>query len=468
MPLLQDHALRHPVELPLWLLLLILAFASISFATHFLFPSVRWFFRRRAERALAKLNARLDRPIELFKLARRQDMIVRLIYDPAVLEAVAEHAAETGVPGSVAFEEARGYAREIVPAFSATLYFGVAIRLARGLSRALYRVRIGKVDAALGQIDPRATVVFVMNHRSNMDYVLITWLVANRASISYAVGEWARIWPLSRLIRSMGAYFIRRGSRNTLYRRVLARYVQMATAEGTTQAIFPEGGLSLDGRVGAAKMGLFSYIVAGYAPGGRDVVFVPVGLAYDRVLEDRILTEAQAAGSRRFRGKPLAIVGFVGRVIWRKLRGSFKGFGTAAAGFGAPVSLRAFMAEHPDSPTETLGAHLMAEIERVVPVLPVPLVAAALAEGPADRAELGRIADRLLAELAAVGAVLKLAPDGLPATLAEGLAPLLARGLLGADLRPTDTGAAVLAFYAGPVRQRLGLSATGIAATQQT
>ncbi|MDP1578312.1 MAG: 1-acyl-sn-glycerol-3-phosphate acyltransferase, partial [Cypionkella sp.] len=287
--------MTEPVAVPFWLLLLILAFAAITFASHFLFPSVRWFFRKRAEKALSRLNRRLDRPIEFFKLARRQDMIVRLSYDPRVLEAVADHAAETGVPGSVAFEEARRYAREIVPGFSATLYFGVATRLARRLSRLAYRVRIGRVDAALAHIDPKATVIFVMNHRSNMDYVLITWLVANRSAISYAVGEWARIWPLSALIRSMGAYFIRRGSRNILYRRVLARYVQMATAAGTTQAIFPEGGLSLDGRVGAAKMGLLSYIVSAYEPGGRDVVFVPVGLAYDRVLEDRILTGAAEA-----------------------------------------------------------------------------------------------------------------------------------------------------------------------------
>ncbi len=94
------------VTLPLWLLLLIVGFAAVTFASHFLFPSVRWFFRKRAERALARLNTRLDRPIELFKLARRQDMIVRLTYDPRVMEAVAEHAAETGVPGEVAFEEA--------------------------------------------------------------------------------------------------------------------------------------------------------------------------------------------------------------------------------------------------------------------------------------------------------------------------------------------------------------------------
>jgi len=447
--------MTQPVAVPFWLLLLILAFAAITFASHFLFPSVRWFFRKRAEKALARLNARLDRPIELFKLARRQDMIVRLSYDPRVLEAVADHAAETGVPGSVALEEARAYAREIVPGFSTTLYFGFAIRLARWLSRLVYRVRIGKVDAALAHIDPKATVIFVMNHRSNMDYVLITWLVANRSAISYAVGEWARVWPLSRLIRAMGAYFIRRSSRNTLYRRVLARYVQIATAEGATQAIFPEGGLSLDGRVGAAKMGLLSYIVQGFEPAGRDVVFVPVGLAYDRVLEDRILTDAAAAGSRRFRGKPLAILGFILRNLWRKLRGRFNGFGTAAAGFGPPVSLRAFLAAAPTVPTEALGAHLMAEIEKVVPVLAVPLIAAALQDAPADRAALLARITQMTACLQAGGAVLKLPPQGLDAVLTEGLEPLIKRGLIGTDLRPSPGSQPLLAFYAAPVQQRL-------------
>ncbi len=454
------------VTLPLWVLVLILGFALVTFASHFLFPSVRWFFRKRMERAVARLNARLDRPIEWFKLARRQDMIVRLAYDPQVLAAVSDHAAETGIPAEVAFEEARRYAREIVPGFSAMLYFGFAIRLARSLSRALYRVRIGKVDAALQHIDPRATVIFVMNHRSNMDYVLITWLVANRSAISYAVGEWARVWPLSGLIRSMGAYFIRRNSRNALYRRVLARYVQMATAEGATQAIFPEGGLSLDGRVGAARMGLLSYIASAWVPGGRDVVFVPVGLAYDRVLEDRILTDAAAAGRRRFRGKPLAIAAFVGRVLWRKLRGSFKGFGTAAAAFGPPLSLAAFFDGRPDRPVEDLGAALMAEIERVVPVLPVPLVAAAAVQGGvADRAELDRRVAALAEALAAAGAVLKLPPQGLAQATSEGLAPLVKRGLLSEELQVTAGSAALVNFYAAPVLQRL---AAGSAATRRT
>ena len=447
------------VELPIWVLVLILAFAGVTFASHFLFPSVRWFFRKRAEKALARINAKLDRPIELFKLARRQDMIVRLTYDPVVLAAVSEHAREAGVPGEVAFEEARTYAREIVPGFSTLLYFGVAIRLAKWVSRGLYRVRIGKIDAALAHIDPRATVIFVINHRSNMDYVLVTWLVSGRAAISYAVGEWARIWPLSRLIRAMGAYFIRRGFRNTLYRRVLARYVQMATADGTTQAIFPEGGLSLNGRVGAAKLGLLSYIVEAYTPEGRDVVFVPVGLAYDRVLEDRILTDAAMAETRRFRAPILGILAFAAKTLWRKLRGRFKGFGTAAASFGHPISLRSFYGRHPGGTVEALATHLMAEIEHAVPVLPVPLVAAALLEGVVDTQEtLAARVQAILDRLAAGRAVLKLAPQGIERTIKEGLTPLVARGLVAEDLTIIPRNAAVLRFYAAPVQQRLSVA----------
>ena len=267
------------VEIPVWLLVVVAMLAAIAALDRVIGPGIRWVLRRRMERAVGRLNTRLQRKIEPFKLARRKDMIVRLAYDARVMEAVADHAAETGVPGSVAFAEAESYAREIVPGFSASLYFGFATRAARFISRIFFRVRVGRVDEELAKIDPRATVVFVMNHRSNMDYVLITWLVADRSALSYAVGEWARVWPLAPLIRAMGAFFIRRGSRNALYRRVLARYMQIATEQGTTQAMFPEGGLSLTGRVGPAKMGLLSYVVAGFQPDGRDVVFVPVGLA---------------------------------------------------------------------------------------------------------------------------------------------------------------------------------------------
>jgi glycerol-3-phosphate O-acyltransferase len=417
---------------------------------------------------VARVNLRLERKIHPFKVAARHDMISRLVYDRHVLAAVTEHAAETNIPPDVAFAEAKGYAREIVPSFSAYLYFGFATGAAKWLSRLLFRVRVGKVDASLLQIDPKATVIFVMNHRSNMDYVLVTWLVANRSAISYAVGEWARIWPLSTVIRGMGAYFIRRKSRNALYRRVLARYVQMATDDGVTQAIFPEGGLSLDGRVGPAKMGLLSYIVAGFDAGETDVVFVPVGIAYDHVLEDRVLTAAAAEGTRIFRARPLVILRATARILWGRLRGTFKGFGTAAAAFGAPVSLRAFLAEGHTDAIEALGGRLMADITKVVPILPVPLIAAALQDGAVTRADLLARVMHLTDVLLTRDAVLRLPPQGVAQTVTEGLDPLIARGLVQdgpAGLRTTD--AAILAFYAASVQQKVRNSDTNISDVDQ-
>lgn len=361
------------VELPLWLFVLIVLFAAVTFASHFLFPSVRWFLRRRMEKVVARLNQRLHLPIEPFKLARRHDMIQRLIYDPEVNQAIVEYARRNGVREDVAFERARRYAREIVPSFSAFAYFGLGTRLARWLTHALYDVKTGRDnDAMLARIGRDATVIFIMNHRSNMDYVLVTMLAARASALSYAVGEWARVWPLSRLIRAMGAYFIRRKARGALYRKVLARYVQMATQGGVTQAIFPEGGLSLDGGLRPPRLGLLSYVLAGQRQGGREVELVPVAINYDRVLEDRVLTEAATRDDRRFRARMSVVLGFTARMIWRKLRGRHRPFGTAAVVFGEPVSLSS-LGPAPDP--EALGQDLMHRIEACMPLLFVPLMA---------------------------------------------------------------------------------------------
>jgi glycerol-3-phosphate O-acyltransferase len=389
------------VDVPLWLLLLFLAFAAIAALDKVMIPSVRWFFRRRLERAVAKLNQRLDRPIQPFKLARRYDMIQRIIYDPQVTRAVAEHAKAEGIPENVAFQEARRYAREIVPSFSAFAYFGFAIRVARFLSNSFYRVRLGHLAAdQLRDVDKDATVVFVMNHRSNMDYVLVTYLAAERSALSYAVGEWAQVWPLSRLIRAMGAYFIRRKSRNELYRKVLACYVRQATQAGVTQAMFPEGGLSLTGALMPPKLGLLKYIVDGFDPEGRDVVFVPVALNYDHVLEDRILINAQKGGERRFEARIGVVAAQIMRQIWLRLIGRYNRFGYTGVSFGAPVSLKTFVAEQEGDPTKHLARKLMKDIGSIVPVLPVPLVALILRQnGPMTQVEIEMALKEFLVEL---------------------------------------------------------------------
>ena len=457
------------VEMPLWALILILGFATVTVASHFLFPSVRWFFRKRMERAVQQLNKRLARPIEPFKIMRHQDQVIRLLYDPKVMEAVRDYARDEGIPPNVAFERAKSYTREIVPGFSTTTYFGFATRMAQKLSQALYDVRLGGGDAAaLREIDPNASVVFVMNHRSNMDYVLITWLASKHSALSYAVGEWARVWPLQSLIRATGAFFIRRRYSNPLYRAVLARYVQVSVQEGTTQAIFPEGGLSLDGAVGTPRLGLLDYILRGsQGAGNPDVVFVPVALNYDRVLEDRVLITAGMQGIRRFPVRVRVVLGFCLRVIGQKLTGRFQRFGYAAVCYGAPLSLNAFRTQYPQATTQDLSEALMSRIRAAVPVLPVPLVAAALvrAKGalPADRLE--ESCAQIVAALRAQHVWLHLPQGDLAQAATEGVGALLLRGLVrreGAQLVIPPEQMRAVHYYAASALQRL-TEAKGIA-----
>ncbi|MGD1926563.1 MAG: 1-acyl-sn-glycerol-3-phosphate acyltransferase [Paracoccaceae bacterium] len=449
------------VSVPVWAVWLTAILATIALLDRVIGPSLRWMFRRRVNRAIDRLNERLQVKIQPFKLTRRQVLIERLVYDSEVMATVEAHTEETGMPRDAAVALVETYAREIVPSFSAYAYFAVGARISRWIAQALYRVRLGAFDeAALRTVDPNATIVFVMNHRSNVDYLLVTYLASTQSALSYAVGEWARVWPLSRIIRAMGAYFIRRRSRDALYRKVLARYVRMATDAGVTQAIFPEGGLSRDGKLQPPKLGLRSYIVGGFDPGGeRDVVFVPVGLNYDRVLEDRILLGAGDAvhGETRFRVSPSTALGYIGRLIWLRLTGRLYRFGYACVSFGAPLSLRAFLASVEDEPrVQDLGEELTRRIGQVVPVLPVSLLARVLlkADGPVSSFDLKLNVSDHLDALHARGAHSHIPRADLDYAVEVGLRMLLLRSLVvetddGLVVAPGEH--AVLEFYANAI-----------------
>ena len=372
----------------------LLVLAAVALLDRALVPGARWFLRRRVNRAIDEINRRLRLRIRPFKLTRRAVLIDRLTFDPRVVEAAEAHARDTGEPREVTMGRVAAYAREIVPSFSTYAYFRLGYSVARATARTLYRVRVGFADDdGLSRVDPEASVVFVMNHRSNMDYVLVSYLAAEKTALSYAVGEWARIWPLQSLIRSMGAYFVRRDSGDPLYRRVLERYVQMAADAGVVQAMFPEGGLTKDGALRPPRLGLLDYMLRDYDPARRDLVFVPVGLNYDRVLEDR----TQLAGAAGLRGgkadTALGAARFTVRNAWQWLGGRWHRFGYACVNFGTPISMRSWLAERGGdlrglSREERsrrvleLGTELIGAVGQVIPALPVPLVATVLLDSP--------------------------------------------------------------------------------------
>jgi glycerol-3-phosphate O-acyltransferase len=378
------------VAVPLWLAAAGALLALWAFYEHVLLPMLRWMVMHPANQVIDEVGKRLRIGIRPFQRTRRQALIYRLLTDPKVQQSAEQFAKQNNVPVLTALQIVERYARETVPAFNAYLYFRVGYWVGKRVAQLLYRVRLGYVDAEnLARVEPDSTVVFVMNHRSNMDYVLASYLAADQTALSYAVGEWARIWPLSALIRSMGAYFVRRNSKNELYRRVLERYIVMATEAGVPQAVFPEGGLTRDGRMREPRLGAIDYMMRGFRlDGERDLVFVPLGINYDRVLEDRTLLRSIDSEAKR-RGR-LAALGttlrFALHNISLMLKSEWHRFGYACVNFGAPVSMREYCRErnldfHRLSGEErklamaTLGNHLMDSVGRIVPVLPVPLIA---------------------------------------------------------------------------------------------
>jgi glycerol-3-phosphate O-acyltransferase len=252
----------------------------------------------------------------------------------------------------------------------------------------------------------------------------------------------------------MGAYFIRRQARGALYRKVLARYVQMATAGGVSQGIFPEGGLSLTGHLMPPKMGLLSYLAEGQAGAERDLVFVPVAINYDRVLEDRVLIAAGQRGDRRFGARISVVVRFILRKFWQAVRGRYVRFGTAAVAFGQPLSLQDFGA---DRPVAALATELMDRIDDAMPVLVVPLLAHHLQQAQAPLAR-----EVLLQELQ--GDITRFGAH-MPAMTSEALEQALDKGLesmrRNATIEENAKGwkiaageEAVVAFYASSIAHR--------------
>lgn len=345
--------------------------------------------RRAARRSLHRFRVRLDR----YKLVGKRAVREELLRDPVVCDAMETYRRTHGVTALDTRALVERYVDEIVPHFSVLTYYRLGYHVARALVNVLYRVSVAYQDAAALDAIPRGdVVVYVLNHRSNADYVVVAYVLAREVSISYAVGEWARVWPLEYAFRSFGAYFVRRGFRDPLYHAVLERYVQLITRNGITQGIFLEGGLSRDGALRPPKLGLLDYLARTILEPGfdRDIWFVPVALNYDRVLEDRsLIVELLDPRLRPGRARQLAtVVRYVAFNLARLMTGNLQRYGRVAVSFGTPVSLRGWVAARPgvlELPRaerlpclEALAVELMGRIAAIIPVTPVPLVAAAL------------------------------------------------------------------------------------------
>jgi len=353
------------------------------------------FGSRAALRAFHRSRGRIDR----FKLTRKSYIRETLLADPAIAAAVAEHARETGVDEQSTWRRVEEYIDEIVPFFNILTYYKFGLVVSRLLLNFFYKVSAEYAEGATRNSLPRdAVVIYLMNHRSNADYVLVGYVLSGQVAISYAVGEWARTFPLEYIFKSFGAYFIRRKYREKLYHTVLERYVQLITSNGVTQGIFLEGGLSRDGKLGKAKIGLLDYVL-GVArdPELRNRLYiVPVAINYDRVLEDRSLLRELDAREGRTRPPRRAQLMEVLRYVWwnsaRLVARKWKRYGRAAVVIGEPVAVAPWLdAQDRDvgnlfaidraerlARIQALSDSVLERIAAIIPVTPVTLACAAV------------------------------------------------------------------------------------------
>ena len=346
---------------------------------------------RLGRRALLRNRSRVDR----FKLASRAHVRARLLADERVAQAVREHAAAQGMAEREAWATVERYIHEIVPFFNVVAYYQIGYRVSGWLLNLFYKVSVDFAEPKARERLPRdAVIVYVMNHRSNADYVLVSYALAGQVAISYAVGEWARAFPLEHVFKAFGSYFIRRRYREPLYHAVLERYVQLITREGVTQGIFVEGGLTRDGKLRPPKIGLLDYVLGI----GRDPAYaarlhvVPVAVNYDRVLEDRSLLrelESKEGGRRPSRvAQAWEVTNYVAWNVARLATRQWKRYGRAAVVVGAPIPLGPWYASQRDLFTverperlarvQSLCDELLTRVGALIPVTSVPLVCAAI------------------------------------------------------------------------------------------
>ncbi len=140
-------------------------------------------------------------------------------------------------------------------------------------------------------ISQKGPIIFVPCHKSHVDYLMLPYLMyRNNMAVPYvAAGANLSFWPIGPIFRALGAFFLRRTFRgNVLYAKVFSEYIHRILLEGYNIKIFIEGTRSRTGKLIMPKLGFLSILMNAYKNGAcEDLVFAPIYIGYDHVLEEK-------------------------------------------------------------------------------------------------------------------------------------------------------------------------------------
>ncbi len=243
---------------------------------------------RRLTRVLQVFLYREERVVWGPPLLPKHRVRETVIGDPGMSEAIARLAAERKLPVAKVRKEAEGYFDEMASNFNGTYFAILTFVFRRIWNRIFQGVEITGLDRVADRIREHP-VVLVPCHRSHFDYLILSYIFHGQflSPPHIAAGINLSFFPMGMLFRGAGAYFIRRTFEgNELYKGVFRHYLTYLIREGYTQEFFIEGGRSRTGKILTPKLGMLSAIVNAFVRGvRRDLYFVPVSIAYERLVE---------------------------------------------------------------------------------------------------------------------------------------------------------------------------------------
>jgi glycerol-3-phosphate O-acyltransferase len=300
-----------------------------------------------------------------------------------------QHAQKRDIPMYKVYKKADGYIDEIASDFNlGVVKFGeVMIRwffnlMFEGISvnyDVLNRVRTKSQQGPL---------ILIPCHKSHIDYLMLSYMLwtHNMPCPQIAAGKNLSFWPLGPFFRGGGAFFIRRTFRGAiLYSRVFKEYIYKLLEEGFNIEFFIEGGRSRTGKLLMPKLGLLSILIDAHKNGAcEDLIFVPIYIGYDRILEESAYLQEIEGGKKEDEN------------LWQLIKARRflkKRYGKIYLKFQEPFSLRETLEERGKSIRDMnskeqntlvreLGFRVLNGIDRASVVTPHALVASALLNMP--------------------------------------------------------------------------------------
>ncbi len=300
-----------------------------------------------------------------------QEMIERVLYHRNVMDTITELAKIEKYSERKLRKMAFKYYREIAADFSIVyiLFFEKAFdyvmnKIFEGIE---YRQEDFRMIRDIAQKGP---LVLMPSHKSHMDYLILSKIFFRNNLIPPHIlaGSNLTFWPMGKIFRKSGAFFMRRSFKGLdLYAAVFRQYVKTLVNEGYSIEFFIEGGRTRTGRIIHPKMGMLKYLIEAIEEGyNTEMVFIPLSINYDRIVEE-------TAYYRELRGKEKKEESTSSFFKSRKLLK--KTYGKVYLAFNQPVLFSELKKKYAasDEMTTEIGYDLIRRINEVVQVTPVAL-----------------------------------------------------------------------------------------------